>query len=245
MFVSTLLFCVALLTVDGFILSRNAFRKQHMTTRTQQYATIVNTATNESNNNATSSSTTTTTTTGDSSISSSSNLAPLEEEASLLVSQAKQLQDDIARMQNEIAESKLQQQRKEQAKLEQWIQDLLLVKSPNNTLSSPTQLLKTVDQVALSLEIKRYSPEQVYKIFNYLTRDLPKQRIDQSLDRQPLIQLLVEACNLVDCLERDENDNKRWDGRVERNLRKKLFAMEWGIDLDLLEKENNSQSRIL
>ena len=94
------------------------------------------------------------------------------------------------------------------------------------------QLLKTVDQVAQTLTDDRYSAEQVNKIFRRLSDGIPKERIEQSLERQPLLQLLVHACGKLDCLERHENANKRWSGRVERDLRKKLFAMEWGIDLD-------------
>ena len=45
----------------------------------------------------------------------------------------------------------------------------------------------------------------------------------QSIDScSPLLSLLLDAACQVDCIERKENPNKRWNGRVERDLRKKV-----------------------
>ena len=158
------------------------------------------------------------------------------ESALSLSSQAEQLKAEIVQMQQAIAESKEQQRLQEEAKVTKWIQDLLFVSSSMDEggkfRQNGVQLLKTVDQVAQTLTDDRYSAEQVNKIFRRLSEGIPKERIEQSLERLPLLQLLVEGCAKLDCLERHENANKRWNGRVERDLRKKLFAMEWGIDLD-------------
>lgn len=53
----------------------------------------------------------------------------------------------------------------------------------------------------------------------------------------PLIELLLDAACKVDCMERSDNPNKRWNHRVERDLRKKLFALGWGINIDEVNEE--------
>jgi hypothetical protein len=175
------------------------------------------------------------------------------ESAISLVSQVELLKTEILHMQHEITQFKEQKRIKEEACVSKWIQDLLFVSSaplrmsikeskvpsiPMTSMSSDTQLLKTVDQVAQALVDGRYSADQVNKIFQRLSQHIPKNRVDQSLEQQPLLQLLVEACGKLDCLERHENANKRWNGRVERDLRRKVLALEWGIDLEEDAKED-------
>ncbi|GKY97193.1 hypothetical protein MPSEU_000677700 [Mayamaea pseudoterrestris] len=149
-----------------------------------------------------------------------------------LLDQAEKVKADIRRMQQEVAQRKVDQLAKEDAAIDKWIQDLLFATPSSRNASSNTQLLKTVDQVAQALEDGRYSFEQVNKIFRKLSQNVRKKRINQGLEEQPLLQLLVEACGKMDCLDRNENSNKRWNGRVERALRRKVMALEWGIDLE-------------
>jgi hypothetical protein len=54
--------------------------------------------------------------------------------------------------------------------------------------------------------------------------------------------LLLDAACKVDCLEREDNPNKRWNHRVERDLRRKLFALGYGIRIEDIEKKNNVRS---
>ena len=54
--------------------------------------------------------------------------------------------------------------------------------------------------------------------------------------------LLVDASGKLDCVEREDNPNKRWNGKVERELRKRLFAADWGIEL---EPEDEKPERFL
>jgi hypothetical protein len=52
------------------------------------------------------------------------------------------------------------------------------------------------------------------------------------------METFVDAVGKLDCMEWEKNPNKRWSGVAERNLRKKLFAMDWGLRLDE-DEENN------
>jgi hypothetical protein len=100
--------------------------------------------------------------------------------------------------------------------------------SSSSTSTTTTELLKTVDQVLERLRDDRYSAEQVNKIFRRLCELRPQ---EARSDLSPMMELLVDAAGKLDCTDRDENPNKRWNGRVERLLRKKLFARDWNIDL--------------
>eukprot|EP00566_Odontella_aurita_P029383 CAMPEP_0113529384 /NCGR_PEP_ID=MMETSP0015_2-20120614/2367_1 /TAXON_ID=2838 /ORGANISM="Odontella" /LENGTH=142 /DNA_ID=CAMNT_0000428015 /DNA_START=559 /DNA_END=987 /DNA_ORIENTATION=- /assembly_acc=CAM_ASM_000160 len=132
--------------------------------------------------------------------------------------------------------SKQQKLQREQSKVEQW-SERLLVNQTFGEGEGSTQILNSVEQVAQILKDKRYSPEQVDRIFRKLTRGIPRERIEQSLVNTPLLALLVEACGELDMLEKEDNTNRRWNGRMERDLRRRLFAMEWGINPDDLEKD--------
>jgi len=48
----------------------------------------------------------------------------------------------------------------------------------------------------------------------------------------PLVSLLVDASGKLACGKQEDNPNKRWNDKVKRELRKKLFAMDWGIELE-------------
>lgn len=117
-------------------------------------------------------------------------------------------------------EAKIQ---KEIAKVDGWIDDLLI----EVTLGDGTELLKTVDQVCDCLSAKRYSAHHVLKIFDRLC-DVREQ--ESRSNCSPLMELLVDATGKLDCIEKEDNPNKRWNHRVERVLRRKLFARDWNIE---------------
>mmetsp|Transcript_15628 Transcript_15628/g.32983 ORF Transcript_15628/g.32983 Transcript_15628/m.32983 type:complete len:94 (+) Transcript_15628:3-284(+) len=65
----------------------------------------------------------------------------------------------------------------------------------------------------------------------------------QSIDScSPLLSLLLDAACKVDCLERENNPNKRWNHRVERDLRRKLFALGYGIRIEDVDEKNQIRS---
>ncbi|GAX12899.1 hypothetical protein FisN_32Lh078 [Fistulifera solaris] len=155
--------------------------------------------------------------------------------SSSALSQALLLQAQLQALRQEIQQDvqKLQQHKeallqKKCDKVDQWIDTLLVATHVNED----TQMLHSVETVAQTLMDERFSPEQVNAIFERMTQDDPLQRVES-----PLVELLVDACNLVDCLE-EKNPNKRWNGRVEMKLRRKMFAMKWGIELEE-EKERS------
>ena len=129
-------------------------------------------------------------------------------------------------------EVKAERERDEKAKVDGWINDLLV----NVTIDDSTQMLNTEERVARLLQDRRFSAEHVNKMFNRICELSQRQ---QSIDScSPLISLLLDAACRVDCLEREDNPNKRWNHRVERDLRKKLFAMGCGINLDEVKSKD-------
>ncbi|GAX20689.1 hypothetical protein FisN_32Hh078 [Fistulifera solaris] len=152
----------------------------------------------------------------------------MQSSSSSALSQAQLLQAQLQALRQEIQQDvqNLQQHKeallqKKRDKVDQWIDTLLVATHVNGD----TQMLHSVETVAQTLMDERFSPEQVNAIFERMTQDDPLQRVES-----PLVELLVDACNLVDC--RDENPNKRWNERVEMKLRRKMFAMQWGIELE-------------
>eukprot|EP00980_Cylindrotheca_fusiformis_P014946 scaffold4095_cov117-Cylindrotheca_fusiformis.AAC.3 len=121
---------------------------------------------------------------------------------------------------------------RENRKTDQWIEELLIQCS----IDENTEMLNSVDQVFERLKDDRYSQEQVNKIFNRICETGPAQSRSKC---SPLMALFVDAVGKLDAVERDENPNKRWSGRVERVLRKKLFALDWGIELEEEDEDNN------
>ena len=125
-----------------------------------------------------------------------------------------------------LMEEKIQREIKENAKIDNWINELFI----QYQIDDNTQMLNDVDQVFELLKNNRYSQEQVDKIFRRIceTSGGTQSRSNCS----PIMNLLVDAAGKLDCVERSENPNKRWSGKVERKLRKKLFAKDWGIELE-------------
>lgn len=167
----------------------------------------------------------------------------LQQRAEALRAQAQDLQDALQRR-------RLERETARERAVDTWLERLLVqcTIATNNDNGSDEedsekraprqQLLNTVDQVAQILQDRRYSPEQVYAIYERLCQTCRITGRD-SLERNPLLALLVEASGKVDMLERMDNPNKRWNGIVERNLHKKLFAREWNINLDHLSGDGD------
>ena len=139
-----------------------------------------------------------------------------------LRAQAEKLRKEAESLQSALQESKDAKLQKETDKIDGWIEDLLIQAKAGDG----TELLKTVDQVYEVLTNDRYSAEQVLKIFRRLC-DIREQ--ESRSNCSPLMELLVDATGKLDCTERTENPNKRWNHKVERVLRKKLFARDWNI----------------
>jgi hypothetical protein len=147
--------------------------------------------------------------------------------------QAQQLREEARAIQRAVNKTREERAQKAISDVDRWIEQLFV-----NRTYGDTQILNTVEQVMRHLLDDRFSPEQIDKIFDRLC-ETSSVRGRQSMDTNQLLNLLVEASGKLDCLERDENANKRWNHRVERKLRKKLFAMEWGIDLE--EEEDSTR----
>ena len=151
----------------------------------------------------------------------------LQRQASTLRQEAEQLRREASMMRQAIEEEQLQRKMKETKKVDQWIEELLTIQFTSTSTSS-VELLKSVDQVWDQLQRERYSKEQVMKIFERLCETGPN-----TLSRSncsPIMETFVDAVGKMDEMERNENPNKRWSGKVERILRKKLFAKDWGLE---------------
>jgi hypothetical protein len=142
-----------------------------------------------------------------------------------LQQQAHALRAEALNLERSLNETKAAKIQKELDAVDRWIDELLI----NVTVNEDTQMLNSVEQVALLLEQKRFSQEHVNRIFERICElSGPQSRSKCS----PLVTLLVDASGILDCVERDDNPNKRWNGKVERELRKRLFAADWGIELE-------------
>jgi hypothetical protein len=161
----------------------------------------------------------------------------------LLQQQAEQLRNEAALMRQELQSQLAAQLAKETAKIDGWIQDLLFLptrsrsNNSNGTTTTTTtttttmmdvEILNDIDQVVQVLQDKRYSQEQIHKIFDRLCVTGPA-----SMSRtncSPLMTLFVDAVGIMDTIERQDNPNKRWNtGKVERVLRKRLFLLDFGM----------------
>ena len=143
-----------------------------------------------------------------------------------LRAQAAKLREESESLRLALQESKDTKLQKETDKIDGWINDLLIeVKLDDGN----TELLKTVDQVLEVLTEDRYSAEQVLKIFKRLCQIREQ---ESRSNCSPLMSLLCDATGLLDCKERKDNPNKRWNHKVEKVLRKRLFARDWNIKLE-------------
>ena len=150
-------------------------------------------------------------------------------QAKSLQAQAQQLKEEADRMRQQLDDEKERALIQRQTKIDGWIDELLIqMEMGTDDEDTPKiQLLKTVEQVLERLQDDRYSQEQINAIFNRICETGPKQSRSNC---SPIMELLVDAVGKMDEVERAENPNKRWSGRVERVLRKRLFDMDWNMD---------------
>lgn len=137
-------------------------------------------------------------------------------------------------MKQSIEEQTEARRQKQLADIDKWI-DKLLIKYDDGT----TQLLNTVEETVQILVEERFSQEQINKIFNRMCELRHESRSNIS----PILELLVDSTGRLDCMERCDNPNKRWNHRVERTLRKKLFMLDWGHSIEDDDDKNDGFPR--
>ncbi len=144
-------------------------------------------------------------------------------DALALLSEAKALRQQASMIQEQLKQEKEERIRKQQEKVDRLIDSLLFHSMNNDSEESKQQLLHTEEQVADLLISKRMSYEMVNQMFDRIVELANR---PQSIDScSPLLSLLLDAACQVDCLERDDNPNKRWNHRVERDLRRKVSGV--------------------
>ena len=149
----------------------------------------------------------------------------------ILKQQADALRAEADALRIQLDKSKEEAEQRRLARVDNLIESILV----NFTINDDNQLLNTEEQVARLIQDERLSVENINNMFDRIVEQSQRR---QSIDNcSPLISLLLDAACKVDCMEREDNPNKRWNHRVERDLRKKLFALGWGIDLDQVKKE--------
>ena len=141
----------------------------------------------------------------------------------IMLREAQALRGEALSLERALNQSKIEKASLEEAKIDKWIQDLLFVP----TQSTTTELLNTAEGAFERLKDDRFSQEQVNKIFRRICSQQKQSRSNHS----PIMALLLDAVGKLDDLERQDNPNKRWSGRVEQALQKKLFAADWNIEL--------------
>lgn len=152
-------------------------------------------------------------------------------DALALRQEAETLRAEAKAMELSLAKEKELKLRREHEKIDGWINQILV----NQTVSESIQMLNTESQVAKLLIEMRFNEELVNKIFDRICETTLR---PQSIENcSPLISLLLDAACKVDCMERKDNPNKRWNTRVESRLRKKLFLMGYGISLEKAEAD--------
>eukprot|EP00525_Craspedostauros_australis_P009795 CAMPEP_0198114772 /NCGR_PEP_ID=MMETSP1442-20131203/6051_1 /TAXON_ID= /ORGANISM="Craspedostauros australis, Strain CCMP3328" /LENGTH=332 /DNA_ID=CAMNT_0043772157 /DNA_START=30 /DNA_END=1025 /DNA_ORIENTATION=+ len=141
--------------------------------------------------------------------------------------QAEKLRQEADALRMDLELAKEEKMVKRMMKIDGWIDNLLLIDASSD---SNTEVLNTVDTVMQMLRDQRFSQEQVQTMYLRL-RDLRPNQSSRSRC-SPLMELLVDAAGKLDSVDREDNPNKRWNGKVERDLRRRLFAKDYGIDLD-------------
>ena len=156
----------------------------------------------------------------------------------VLKQQADTLRAEANALRIQLDESKKEAERLRLARVDNLIENILV----NFTIDDDNQLLNTEEQVAKLMQDERLSVENINNMFDRIVEQSQRR---QSIDNcSPLISLLLDAACQVDCMEREDNPNKRWNHRVERDLRKKLFALGWGIDLDQVKRDKEGMRSI-
>jgi len=149
---------------------------------------------------------------------------------------AETLRAEADAMRMQIQQSKEEAERRRIARVDNMISDILV----NITIDENNEVLNTEEQVAKMMQDGRLNADNVNAMFDRIVQQSQRR---QSIDNcSPLISLLLDAACMVDCMEREANPNKRWNHRVERDLRKKLFALGWGIDIDDVRRDDAVRS---
>lgn len=172
----------------------------------------------------------------------------LESDSIVLIHQAQKLRHEASILQSQLDKQKEERLQKQYAKVDALIDSLLFhgIQSNNRTNDnqelSKVQLMQTEEQVAELLISKRLDYDMVNLMFD---RIVQLSNMPQSIDScSPLLSLLLDAVDKVDCLEREENPNKRWNRTVEKDLRRKLFALGFGIHMDDVNREKRGSRSI-
>ena len=139
-----------------------------------------------------------------------------------LKKQSEQLRAEVLTIQMALNESRALKLQKETVDVDRWIDHILV-----NVTYGDTQMLNSIEHATQLLRDERFSREQVFRMFDRICdTSTPQSRSKCS----PLLALLVDAAGRLDEIDRENNPNKRWSGRVERVLRKRLFAKDYGFE---------------
>ena len=179
-------------------------------------------------------------------------------EAEAKYNEAKALRAQASALQKQLDFEKEERIRKQREKVDSLIDALLFHGVNDNTPQLPAgeeddeknevemekgnkqQLMYTEEQVASLLINKRMNYDMVNQMFDRIVELSSR---PQSIDScSPLLSLLLDAACKVDCLEKDANPNKRWNHRVERDLRRKLFALGYGIRIEDVDEQRRPRS---
>ena len=167
----------------------------------------------------------------------------METDPLILLSEAQALREQASALQAQLDQEKEERLSKQRRKVDSLIDSLLfhgMGKEDNK--QSKAQLMQTEEQVADLLISRRLNYEMVNQMFD---RIVEQSNRPQSIDScSPLLSLLLDAACKVDCMEREDNPNKRWNHRVERDLRRKLFALGYGIKIEDVEKDRRASRSI-
>ena len=167
----------------------------------------------------------------------------METDPLILLSEAQALRDQASALQAQLDQEKEERLAKQRRRVDSLIDSLLfhgMGKEDNR--QSKAQLMQTEEQVADLLISRRLNYEMVNQMFD---RIVEQSNRPQSIDScSPLLSLLLDAACKVDCMEREDNPNKRWNHRVERDLRRKLFALGYGIKIEDVEKDRRASRSI-
>lgn len=153
-----------------------------------------------------------------------------------MIHQARSLREEVKALETKLALSKQAKKEKEIVRIDALIENLLVKYTSDD---KEIQILNDADRVFERLRNDRYSPEQVRKVFKRLC-DTSKQTRDNC---SPLMSALIEGVGKMDSLEISDNPNKRWKQKLEMRFRKKLFQLEYGVDIEDEEDRNELSNR--
>ncbi|EJK58684.1 hypothetical protein THAOC_21169 [Thalassiosira oceanica] len=163
----------------------------------------------------------------------------METDLLILMNEARALRDQASALQAQLDQEKEERLEKQRRKVDSLIDSLLF---HGDNMQSKAQLMHTEEQLAGLLISRRMNFELVNQMFDRIVEQSNK---TQSIDScSPLLSLLLDAACKVDCMEREDNPNKRWNHRVERDLRQKLFLLGYGIKIEDVEKDRRSSRSI-